>query len=154
MAEVAGGARLPPRWAIRLNIMMLRLGVPVGSQRVLSVAGRTSGKVRRTPVSIVTVDARRYVVAALSNVDWVRNARAAGTGVLSRGRTTEYVRIVELPVPERGPILRAFLEQVPGGVRYFGVSPDPDTLAAEAESYPVFRFDSIDDPPSALVRDR
>lgn len=90
---------------------MLRLSIPIGSQRVLSVAGRASGKLRRTPVSIVSINGERYVVAALSNVDWVKNARAAGAGILSRGRTTEHVRMVELPVEERGPVRRAFLRK-------------------------------------------
>ena len=43
----------------------------------------------------------------------------------------------------RGPILRAFLEQVRGGVRFFGWS-DPDVIAAAADRYPVFRVDAID----------
>jgi hypothetical protein len=51
------------------------------------------------------------------------------------------VRLVELPIEERGPVLRGFLQQVRGGVRFFG-SADPDVVVAAADRYPVFRLDS------------
>jgi deazaflavin-dependent oxidoreductase (nitroreductase family) len=137
---MANPARQPPRWLVRLNIVMLRLGVPVGSQRVLSVVGRKSGLLRHTPVSLVTIGDRRYIVAAVSGVDWVKNARAAGVGLLRRGKRREEVRLVELPVDQRPPVLREFLRQVPGGVKFFGVSSDPEVLAASAAEYPVFRL--------------
>jgi deazaflavin-dependent oxidoreductase (nitroreductase family) len=128
----------PPRWMVRMNVALLRRGLKVGSQSLLSVPGRKSGVARSTPVSIVTVAGTRYIVAAFSEADWVKNALAAGAGSLRRGSRVESVRLVELPVIERDPILRAFLEQVPGGVRFFA-SPDPDTVVASASRYPVFR---------------
>jgi hypothetical protein len=81
------------------------------------------------------------MVAAFSEAAWVQNVRAAGAGTLGRGRNVEQVRLVELPVEERGPILRGFLRQVRGGVRFFG-SADPDVVVAAADRYPVFRLDS------------
>lgn len=140
---MSAGPTAPPRWLVRLNVLVLRLGLPIGTQQILSIRGRTSGKTRSTPVSIVEVDGERYVVAAVPQVDRVKNARAAGEAVLSRGRRREPVWLVELPVETRGPILREFLRQVPGGVRYFGVSPDADVLAASAARYPVFRLDAV-----------
>jgi deazaflavin-dependent oxidoreductase (nitroreductase family) len=134
-------AEPPPDWMVRLNVVFLRRGVKVGSQHLLSVPGRKSGIVRATPVSLVTVDATRYLVAAFAGADWVQNVRAAGGGSLSRGRDQEAVGHVELPEPERGPILRAFLAQVRGGVRFFD-SADPDTVVASAGRYPVFRVDA------------
>jgi deazaflavin-dependent oxidoreductase (nitroreductase family) len=134
----------PPMWIVRFNIAALRLGLKVGSQHLLTIPGRKSGVPRTTPVSLVTVAGRRYIVAAFAEADWVRNARAAGAGVLRRGRQNERVRLVELPVEERGPILRAFLQQVPGGVRFFGMSADPDAIAAAADQYPVLRIDPAD----------
>lgn len=138
---MADQIKAPPIWIVKLNVFLLRLGLEIGSQHLLSIPGRRSGKPRSTPVSIVTVDGLRYVVAALSEVDWVKNARVAGAGVLARGRRQEFVRLVELPVGERGPILREFLLQVPGGVRFFGLSSDPDVIVALAARYPVFRID-------------
>jgi len=133
--------KAPSLWIVRLNVLFLRLGLKIGSQHLLSIPGRRSGKLRSTPVSIVTVDGVRYVVAAFSEVDWVKNARAAGIGLLTRGRVQERVRIVELPVEERPVVLREFLRQVPGGVRFFGLSSDPDVIATQAARDPVFRID-------------
>jgi hypothetical protein len=142
---MADNAKMPPRWAIRLNIFMLRLGAPIGTQRVLSIVGRRSGLLRHTPVSVVSLSGERYIVAAVASADWVGNARAAGTGELSRGRTREVVRLVELPVADRPPVLRGFLRQVRGGARFFGGSPDPEGIAAAAAAeYPVFRLDPVD----------
>jgi deazaflavin-dependent oxidoreductase (nitroreductase family) len=131
----------PPGWLVRLNVAFLRRGLRIGSQHLLSVRGRTSGVERVTPVSLVTVDERRYIVAAFADADWVKNVRAAGSGSLRRGRTVEAVRLVELPDGERAPVLRAFLVHVRGGVRFFD-SPDPDEVVASADRYPVFRVDA------------
>jgi deazaflavin-dependent oxidoreductase (nitroreductase family) len=125
---------------IRLNVALLRRGLKVGSQYLLAVRGRRSGAERVTPVSIVTVDGSRYIVAAFAEADWVKNARAAGSGSLSRGTTREPVRLTELPVAERGRVLRAFLREVRGGVRFFD-SANPDEVVASAACYPVFRVD-------------
>jgi deazaflavin-dependent oxidoreductase (nitroreductase family) len=133
-------AKPPPMWIVRLNVAMLRRGLKIGSQHLLSVRGRKSGEVRSTPISIATIDGSRYIVAAFSEAPWVHNVRAAGSGTLGRGRNVEPVRLVELPVEERGPVLRAFLQQVRGGVRFFG-SADPDVVVAGAHRYPVFRLD-------------
>jgi deazaflavin-dependent oxidoreductase (nitroreductase family) len=128
----------PPRWMVRMNIAILRRGLAVGSQYLLTVPGRTSGAPRSTPISVVTLDGERYLVSAFAEADWVKNVRAAGTGSLTRGKHVEVVRLVELPVSEREPVLRAFLQQVPGGVRFFE-SPEPDAVVASASRYPVFR---------------
>jgi len=135
-------AKEPPLWIVRLNIAFLRLGLAIGSQHLLSIAGRRTGRIRTTPVSIVTLDGGRYVVAAFEDAAWVQNARAAEAGDIARSRRHEPVRITELPVEERGPILRAFLEQVPGGVRFFGMDADPVAVASAAARYPVFRLDA------------
>ena len=130
----------PPLWMVRLNVAILRRGLKIGSQYLLSVRGRKSGEMRSTPVSIATIDGSRYIVAAFSEAAWVQNVRAAGSGTLSRGRDVERVRFSELPVGERGPILRVFLDQVRGGVRFFG-SADPDAVVTAAARYPVFRVE-------------
>ena len=67
MAEV----KPPPYWMVQLNVALLRAGVGVGTQHLLSVRGRLSGEMRSTPVAVVTVDGARYVVAASSHAAWV-----------------------------------------------------------------------------------
>ena len=123
---------------VRLNAALLRRGLKVGSQHLLTVPGRRSGQPRSTPISIVTHGGQRYIVAAFEGAAWVGNVRTARTGTLARGRVSESVVLTEVPADERGPILRAFLAQVRGGVRFFGRQP-PDQIVAQAEHYPVFR---------------
>ena len=152
-AETTAGARLP-RWlkpANRAIVALQRLGLVIGTMRLLSVPGRASGKLRTTPVSPLTVDGRRYIVAGLEGADWVRNARAAGWGILARGRRGERVALVELPVEERAAILREFPRLVPHGVQYFqllyGLPEDraalPEAFAALAPHCPVFRVERL-----------
>jgi hypothetical protein len=122
---------------VRLNVSLLRRGVGMGSQYLLSVTGRRSGLIRSTPVSMATVDGERYIVAAYAEAHWVKNAQSAGEGTLSRGRREEQVRLIEIPAEARGPVLRAFLTQVRGGVRFFAER-GPDAVVAAADRYPVF----------------
>jgi hypothetical protein len=140
-----------PWWlgpASRANVLLLRLGLRIGTQQALSVAGRTSGRMRSTPVSLVILDGARYIVSG-EGMEWVKNARAAGWVTLERARRRERVALTELPPGERGPILRAFWYQVPQGrpfiARLFGLSPDAtaDDFGAAAPRCPVFRVDPI-----------
>ena len=140
-----------PWWlkpANRLVILLNRAGLAVGTQHVLSIPGRKTGKLRSTPVSLFVVDGRQYICTGWET-DWVKNARAAGWGVLSRGRKTERVALAELPVEERVAIVREFPRQVPHGVRFFvlvgAVEPpaDPAAFAAAAPRLTVFRVDPL-----------
>ncbi|MGH2618473.1 MAG: hypothetical protein ACRDJC_24850, partial [Thermomicrobiales bacterium] len=135
-----------PGWLAIVNrvvIALQRLGFVVGTMHVLAVPGRQSGILRSTPVSLLTVDGQRYIVAGLEDADWVLNARAAGHGFLHRGRTEEQVSLIELPLEERAPILREFPRLVPHGVSFFtrlyGVGADAEAFAGLAETCPVFR---------------
>jgi hypothetical protein len=123
-----------------------RLGRALGTQHILSIPGRKTGKLRSTPVSLLTIAGRRYACTGV-DTDWVKNARAAGWGILSRGPRAERVRLVEVPVEERAPILREFPHQVPHGVAFFerilGLPNDPEAFAAAAHRCPVFRFDPM-----------
>src|ERR1700744_1100632 len=79
----------PPRYLKPMNKMMIavqKLGVPTGPAMVLTVPGRKSGKPRSTPMTPFHVDGALYVVAGYPGADWAANARAAGTGTLSKGR--------------------------------------------------------------------
>ena len=137
-----------PSWLKGFNreVMALqRFGFVVGTMHVLAVPGRRSGVFRSTPVSLLTVDGERYIVAGLDDADWVLNARAAGRGLLQRGRSEEHVSLIELPVQERAPILRAFPTLIPQGVPFFtrlyGVTADPEAFAGLAATCPVFRVE-------------
>jgi deazaflavin-dependent oxidoreductase (nitroreductase family) len=135
-----------PGWLPLLNRIVMglqRIGFVVGSMHVLAVPGRRSGVLRSTPVSLLTVDGQRYIVAGLEDADWVLNARAAGRGMLQRGRTDEHAALIELPVDERAAILREFPRLIPRGVPFFtrlyGVTADAEEFEALADRCPVFR---------------
>ena len=127
-------------------MLLLRAGLRIGGQHILSVPGRTSGVMRSIPVSLVTLDGVRYVVSG-EGLSWVKNARAAGWAELYRAGRRERVSLTELAADERGPILRAFWQQVPQGrpfiARLFGLAPDAsvDDFEAAAPRCPVFRID-------------
>lgn len=89
-------------------------------------------------MSLVLVDGDRYIVAAFGGAAWVTNVRAAGSATLLRAGKSEQVRLDELPVAERAPVLRAFLVQVRGGLRFFGHQTGEEIVAG-ADRYPVFR---------------
>src|SRR5690348_15666491 len=94
---------LLPRWlgpVNRLVMALQRLGLPTGTIHVLTVPGRTSGQLRSTPVSTLTVNGQRYIVGGMADMDWTRNVRAARWGILAFGRRRERVTLIELPPQE------------------------------------------------------
>jgi hypothetical protein len=138
-----------PSWlpaANRLVKLLNRTGAPLGTIQVLEVPGRVSGRPRATPVSPLTVDGRRYVIAGLPQADWARNARACGHGALRRGRDRREVVLTEVEdAGRRRDVLRAFPGQVPGGVPFFVrlglvTGPDADEFAAAADRVAVFEI--------------
>jgi deazaflavin-dependent oxidoreductase (nitroreductase family) len=143
----------PPWWLKYVNKVMIgaqKLGVGFGGKGplVLTVPGRKTGKARSTPVTPMTVDGKRYVVGGLPGSDWAANARAAGEAELRQGRNVERVRVVEIPVEEARPLLRAFPVEVPTGVGFMKnaglvTGPNPDEFEALAGRCPVFRFDPV-----------
>lgn len=141
----------PPRWLKPMNKVMLavqRLGVPTGPAMVLTVPGRRSGQPRTTPMTPFEHDGGLYTVAGYPRSDWAANARAAGTGTLSRGRRSRPVRIVELSPDEAAPVLRSFAVKVPVGVAFAKRSGlvqrgTPDEFEALAGRVAVFRFDTV-----------
>ncbi|MGX1881794.1 nitroreductase family deazaflavin-dependent oxidoreductase [Streptomyces sp. NPDC055287] len=128
----------------KVVVFFHRVGLPFGPMHLLTVPGRSSGLPRTTPVAPVVVDGARYILQAYPDSDWVKNARAAGRGILARGRRRLQVDLVELPVEERGRVLREFPAQNPRGVGAFlrnGLvdSASPEHFAAAAPRCPVFR---------------
>jgi deazaflavin-dependent oxidoreductase (nitroreductase family) len=124
---------------------MTRLGVSVWGSRVLYVRGRTSGEWRSTPVNVLSLGGRRYLVAPRGHTQWVKNLRAAGGGELRVGRRVEPFTATELADDQKPEILRAYLKRwkLEIGVFFDGVGPDaPDAKLREiAPGYPVFQID-------------
>jgi deazaflavin-dependent oxidoreductase (nitroreductase family) len=130
------------RVANRVLTRMVRRGKGPEFMRLLTVQGRRTGEWRTTPV-VPVVDADRvWLVSPFGDVEWVRNARAAGRVELQRGddRTTYAVR--ELNADEAVPVLREYLSMpserfVRGDFDVSARSSDAE-IAREASRHPVF----------------
>lgn len=127
----------------RLMGLLTKLGVSVMGSRVLAVKGRSSGRWRTTPVNLLTVDGKRYLVAPRGQAQWVRNIRVAGGGELRLGRKVEPFTVTELADADKPPIIRAYLARWGWEVgRFFeGLNKNAgdEEIAAVAPGFPVFR---------------
>ncbi len=124
---------------------VFRLGVAPKRWVTLEVRGRTSGRITRFPLGMADVGGDWYLVSMLGECNWVRNVRAAGgQATLARFRRRP-VHLVEVPVEERPPILKRYLQKVPGGRPHVPVDKDAPVsdFARVAADYPVFR---VEDP--------
>lgn len=98
----------------------------VGGRGVtLEVRRASTGLPLRLPLVLTRLDGQRYLVAMLGErARWVGHVRAAdGRARLVGPRRVEDVRLVEVPVAERGPVLRRFLQVAPGRTAARGGAP-------------------------------
>jgi hypothetical protein len=100
-------------------------------------------------VAILELGGRRYVQSPFGEVNWVRNLRADGHAMLTRGRRREAVRATELSPESAGPVLRDALapqlrSRIPAAVlgRYFDFHADStlEDYVAEARRHPMFEL--------------
>jgi deazaflavin-dependent oxidoreductase (nitroreductase family) len=121
------------------------LGLFPKSMVTLEVVGRKSGKTVSLPLAMTIVDGERYLVSMLgANSNWVKNVRAADGKAVLRHGTRESVRLVEVDVSQRAPILKAYLQIARGARPHFAVSKDAPIAEFEgiASNHPVFRVES------------
>lgn len=137
----------PTRFGKLTNRFMGRfaaIGVPSYWMVALEVPGRRSGKPTSTVLVVADYGGERYLVSMLGQgADWVRNVRAAaGAAVIKHGKRRA-VQLVEVPVQERAPIIKAYVKRAPGGRPHIPVAPDAPEAEFEAiaDRYPVFRID-------------
>lgn len=125
--------------------MVHALGIAPNYLVTLEVVGRRSGRAISFPLVMPVVDGQRYLVSMLgSEVAWVRNLRAAGGQAVLRHGRTERVRLEEIPVAERAPVLKRYLQRAPGARPHVPVDKDAplEAFAAIAAQIPVFRVDA------------
>ena len=111
---------------------------------------RQSGRLRRTSLVVAEHGTSRYLVSLAGESEWVKNVRANNSRASLRRLRSRPVRLVELPVAERPPVLKAYLSKRAYSKspefearEFFGVSPNAslDDLAEIAGRYPVFRIE-------------
>jgi deazaflavin-dependent oxidoreductase (nitroreductase family) len=122
---------------------LVGLGVGPAHIYVLEVRGRKSGKIFSTPVDLLEMNGKRYLVAPRGRTQWVRNAEAAGEITLKKGSKRQKYGLRPLSDVEKLPVLKAYLDSFKKEVqRYFPIlagSP-PEAFAEVASSYPAFEL--------------
>ena len=132
-----------------LTLTLLRAGLPlVGPGLVignypmylLTVRGRKSGQPRTVALAIIERNGKRYVGSPYGIVNWVRNLRATGEAILTRGRRSETVNAIELPKGEAALVLREEIKDGNPFGHYYGVTADSSLEEFEraAVSHPLF----------------
>lgn len=111
----------------------------------LDVTGRRSGRTISFPLVMVALDGERFLVSMLgADVSWVKNVKASGGHAVLRHGRTEHVRLEEIAIERRAPVLKAYLQRAPGARPHVPV--DKDAPIAEFEAIaaqiPVFRISS------------
>lgn len=131
--------------ANRAMTALTRAGL-VPHAAVLTVAGRTTGLPRSTPVTAIEHGGALWLVSPYGTVSWVRNARASGEVTLTKRRTTRRFAVREASAEEAGPVLKRYVAVAPIVLPYFVATRDASTeaFAAEAGRHPVFRLIPLD----------
>ena len=110
---------------------------------VLEVTGRRSGRTISVPVAVAGLGGQRYLVSMLGeDAGWVRNVRAAGGRAVLRRRGRTEVKLEEVAVAERAPVLRRYLAIAPGARPHIPVPRQAPLAQFEqiAHRYRVFRI--------------
>jgi deazaflavin-dependent oxidoreductase (nitroreductase family) len=122
---------------------LVGLGLGPSHIYLLQVRGRKSGKLFSTPIDLLELQGKRYLVAPRGRTQWVRNAEAAGEITLKKGSSHHKFQLRPISEAEKPQILKAYLDSFKREVqRYFPVpagSP-PEQFAAIAASYPAFEL--------------
>jgi deazaflavin-dependent oxidoreductase (nitroreductase family) len=131
----------------RLVAALTRAGFSVWGSRVLEVQGRKTGLARRTPVNLLSLDGRQYILSPRGETEWVRNVWAgAGRLDLLLGSKRQHYHGQEVPDADKVEILRAYLRRWKAevGVFFDGVGPDStdEQIRDIAHKHPVFQLDA------------
>ena len=139
-----------PNWIARV---MNKMGAAIASMGVtsnimvtLETTGRTSGRTISQPMVVAVVDRQRYLVSMLGvNVNWVKNVRAAGGKAALRSGSREEIKLEEVPIDQRAPILKVYLKRAPGARPHIPVDNDAplEDFEKVAADFPVFKVASL-----------
>jgi len=131
MPESATRAETP--WFIK-NVMnpIFKL---TGAFPIVSVRGRRSGKIYKTPINVLDQSGTLYLVSPRGETGWSRNLRTVGECSLKMKGSERRYRASEVPASERQPLIDAYLQRWGAQTRsQFEKLPDP-------ADHPIFRLD-------------
>ncbi len=130
--------------------LLVGLGLGLPHNYLLEVRGRKTGRLHCTPVNVLDLGGRQFLVAGRGRTQWVRNLEAAGEVTLKKGRNSQVFRVRVVRDAEKLEVLSAYLDRFrPTVQRYFSVragSP-PSAFRTVADRYPVFEIHRSGDPP-------
>ena len=136
----------PTRLMNRFVSILASMGIGQKKTITLEVRGRKTGEPRSVAVNIAEHEGQRYLVAPRGETEWVRNVRAAGGEAMLRRGKNERVKLEEIPVAERAPIVQTYLRQNAWVTkREFGIEPDAPRSEFEriAGDHPTFRIEPL-----------
>jgi deazaflavin-dependent oxidoreductase (nitroreductase family) len=126
---------------------VLRAGPLLGPNALITIRGRKSGVPRTTPIALVEIDGKRWVIGTFGDTNWVRNLRAAREATLTVGRKREKVLADELDVERRanffGDVIGPYVRRMRIGwllLSILGAKEILDDPRAAAEHRPVFEL--------------
>lgn len=112
----------------------------------LEVPGRRTGRIISFPLVMADHAGKHYLVSMLGErANWVGNVRAAGGQAVLRHGVREAVRLEEVPVGERAPIIRRYLAVAPGARPHVPLDRNAPLAEFEriAKDIPVFRVTPV-----------
>ena len=117
------------------------LGLPPWRQVGLEVLGRRTARPHTIAVIVARHEGQHYLVSMLGECQWVKNVRAQGEAHLISGRRRK-VRLEEVPVDRRAPIIKEYIRLAPGARPHIGLDTEATIEDCErvAPGYPVFRI--------------
>jgi hypothetical protein len=130
----------------RIYGFLVGIGVGFSYNYLLQVKGRKSGKLYSTPVDLLEMEGKRFLVAPRGRTQWVRNAEVAGEILLKKGRQSNRFKMRPLAGPEKLQVLKAYLDRFRREVQgYFPVPAESPAGAFEqiAENYPAFEISPL-----------
>jgi len=127
----------------RLFGFLVGLGLGFSYNYLLQVRGRKTGKIYSTPINLLELNGKQFLVAPRGRTQWVRNAEAAGEVTLKRRAWHQRYGLRSLSDTEKPPILKAYLDAFKKEVqRYFPVPADspPEAFQELGRTYPAFEL--------------
>jgi deazaflavin-dependent oxidoreductase (nitroreductase family) len=118
-------------------------GIGFSYNYLLQVHGRKSGKLYSTPINLLQLNGKRFLVAPRGRTQWVRNAEAAGEVTLKKGSRLLRFRLRPVAEAEKPEILKAYLDTFKREVQSYFSVPAGSPLEAFVDvtgSYPVFEL--------------
>lgn len=138
------------RWVKKVAIPWFT-GLGITSRTVtLEVRGRKTGRPIQVSLSRTDYGGNRYFVSLAGEADWVKNVRASGGKAVMISRTRTPVRLKEIPLEERAPILLAYVQKrafthsgAQASQHFFGLGPRPtlEEMGIIARGFVVFEIE-------------